>query len=148
MFYIKNGKVYTERELRLSLRNISLPTPLTSEVASQYGFSEYVPAVAQAPQPTPEEIAAKIQNEVIVMAQLRLDTFAQTRMYDGILSLCTYVTSAEPQRAAEAQYGVAVRDATWTKLYQILAEVQAGTRPMPTGFSDIESELPTLNWPN
>jgi hypothetical protein len=29
----------------------------------------------------------------------------------------------------------------------LLAEVQAGTRPMPSGFADIEPELPPLVWP-
>jgi hypothetical protein len=36
---------------------------------------------------------------------------------------------------------------TWARLYELLAEVQAGTRPMPTGFADIEPELPPLVWP-
>ena len=47
----------------------------------------------------------------------------------------------------EGQYAVTARDATWEKLYEILAEVEAGTRPIPTSFSDIESELPVLIWP-
>jgi hypothetical protein len=29
----------------------------------------------------------------------------------------------------------------------MLDEVIAGTRPMPTGFADIEPELPVLTWP-
>lgn len=35
----------------------------------------------------------------------------------------------------------------WAKLYEILAEVETGTRPMPVGFKDIEPELPILQWP-
>lgn len=79
--------------------------------------------------------------------QKRLDDFAKTRNYMGILSLCTYATSAVTKFATEGQYGVDVRDATWTKCYEILAEVDAGTRPIPEGFSDIVSELPELEWP-
>ena len=95
-----------------------------------------------------QQIAARHTKKSIVDAtQQRLDDFARTRNYDGILSLCTYATSTVPKFAAEGQYGVEARDATWAKLYEMLAEVQAGTRPMPTGFADIEPELPVLQWP-
>jgi len=80
--------------------------------------------------------------------QQRLDDFARTRNYDGMLSLCTYATSSNLKFQAEGSYGVDVRDATWSKLYEILAEVEAGTRPLPSGFSEIEGELPVMVWPN
>lgn len=95
------------------------------------------------PPPTPDEIQA----EVVKKTQERLDNFARTRNYDGILSACTYATSTVPKFQVEGQYCVVARDATWTKLYEILAEVQSGTRPLPSGYSDIESELPALVWP-
>lgn len=72
-----------------------------------------------------------------------LDTTAQTRGYDGILSLCTYATTSNATFTKEGQAGVIWRDAVWTKCYEILAEVQAGTREAPT---DIISELPVMNW--
>lgn len=103
---------------------------------------------------SPEQIAANkaaaakaLQDSIVQQTQARLDTFAQTRQYDGILSACTYATSPTPKFAAEGQYCVAQRDATWAKLYEIMAEVQAGTRPVPSSFADIEPELPTLTWP-
>lgn len=103
---------------------------------------------------TPEEAAAyvaeqqaAVQNEIVQRTQERLDAFAQTRGYDGILSLCTYAASSVAQFQAEGQYGVNARDATWGTLYQVLAEIQAGTRAMPTGYADIEPDLPTLTWP-
>lgn len=95
------------------------------------------------PPPTPEQI----QQEIVTATQNRLDTFAQTRNYDGILSACTYATSTVPKFQVEGQYCVESRDATWAKLYEILAEVEAGTRPMPTGYASIENELPVLQWP-
>ena len=82
------------------------------------------------------------------MTQSRLDDFAKTRSYDGILSLATYATSIVPKFQTEGQYGVTARDATWAKLYEVMAEVEAGTRPMPAGYSDIEGELPELSWPD
>lgn len=104
---------------------------------------------------TPEEVTANqaaaaqaLQDSIVSATQDRLDAFARTRNYDGILSLCTYATSAVTKFQAEGQYGVTARDATWAKLYEMLAEVQAGTRPAPSGYADIEPSLPVLNWPN
>jgi hypothetical protein len=102
------------------------------------------PYLADAPPPSPEQIKTMIVDAV----QRRLDDFAKTRAYDGILSAATYATSTVPNFATEGQYAVEVRDATWSKLYQILAEVEAGTRPIPAGYADIEPELPVLAWPN
>lgn len=99
---------------------------------------------------TAEELEADKQaliSGVMEQTQQRLDTFAKTRNYDGILSACTYATSTVPKFKAEGQYCVEARDATWAKLYQIMAEVEAGTRPMPSGFDDVAVELPMLVWP-
>ena len=103
----------------------------------------YPPPEPLPPQPTAEEILKM----VVDATQKRLDDFARTRNYDGILSLCTYATSPNTKFATEGQYGIVARDATWSKLYEMLDEVQAGTRPIPASFADIESELPVLEWP-
>ena len=94
-----------------------------------------------------QERALAVKNQIIDATQKRLDDFAQTRNYDGILSACTYATSAVPKFATEGQYCVEVRDTTWAALYDILGEVQAGTRPQPSGYADIEADLPALTWP-
>lgn len=88
-----------------------------------------------------------LQNDIIERAQKRLDDFAKTRGYDGILSLCSYVSSPTPKFAAEGSYGIVIRDATWAKLYEILAEVTGGARQPPANFEEIELELPILLWP-
>lgn len=100
---------------------------------------------------TPAEITRQqeaLQADIVRQTQARLDAFAQTRNYDGILSACTYASSSVPKFQIEGQYCVDMRDDTWARLYEMLAEVQAGTRPVPTSFADIEPELPTLVWPN
>lgn len=101
-----------------------------------------------------EEVAANqadaaqaLQQSIVDATQRRLDDFARTRNYDGILSACTYATSAVPKFAAEGQYAVQARDATWAALYQFMADVQAGARPAPSGFEDVEPDLPALEWP-
>lgn len=103
------------------------------------------PEQAQANQAAALEV---LQSSIVQATQDKLDNFAQTRNYDGILSAATYATSTIPKFQAEGQYAVFARDLTWAKLYEILAEVEAGTRPVPTGFVDIEPSLPTLNWPS
>lgn len=98
--------------------------------------------------PTPEpKSPEKVYAEIVASVQTRLDDFAATRNYSGIMSACTYATSTVTKFATEAQYCVEVRDATWATCYAIMADVQAGQRPMPTGYADIESELPELVWP-
>lgn len=89
-----------------------------------------------------------LQLSVVEQTQQRLDNFARTRGYDGVLSACTYSDSLVQKFRDEGQYCLAQRDATWAKLYDLLQEVQSGTRPVPSGFSDIEPLLPVLTWPN
>lgn len=106
-----------------------------------YDGVNFTPPVVK--QPTPEEIMLSIVNAT----QARLDTFAKTRNYDSILSACSYATSKTIKFQVEGQYCVEIREATWNKLYEILAQVEAGTRVAPTSFTDIEAELPALAWP-
>ena len=94
------------------------------------------------PPPSPQEIIAQYTTAV----QLRLDTFFQSRGYDGILSAATYATSSVLKFQAEGQYAVEARDATWAACYSILADVQGGQRAMPSQ-DELLAELPALVWP-
>lgn len=99
---------------------------------------------------TPDEIEARLQAlqaGIVHQTQQRLDAFARTRNYDNILSACTYASSKVAKFAAEGQYAVTARDDTWDTLHTIMLGVQAGTHSMPSGFEDIEPELPVLTWP-
>lgn len=95
------------------------------------------------PAPSPEAILETMRKAI----QAHLDTKPKERLYDGILSLCTYATSTNPKFAAEGQAGVAWRDACWAKGYEIMAEVQAGTRDIPT-VEELLAELPVFRWPD
>jgi len=77
--------------------------------------------------------------------QSHLDTFAQTKNYDSILSACTYATSAIPKFAREGQDAVNARDTTWAACYTLLEAVQAGVATI-TSESDFLSYLPKLEW--
>lgn len=85
--------------------------------------------------------------------QSRLDDFAKTRQYDNIKSAGSYVGCSVPRFAIEGGYCRDKMAETWDALIAIMAAVQAGNWPttgagqVPTGYSDIESALPTLEWP-
>lgn len=77
--------------------------------------------------------------------QARLDAFAQTRGYAHILSAASYSGSTIPRFAADAIRAISERDRTWTRAYQLLAEVQAGTR-QPLTLEQIMAEIPEPTW--
>lgn len=170
-----NKYPYTDADLRQDNPQVSFPSEITEETRNSFGVHlvetapkplfnasthkliEGNPSGSSSAwvqtwdvvELSEEEVSKKIQNltEKIVQAtQDRLDSFARTRNYDGILSACTYATSNVPKFSREGQAAVNLRDATWAALYQILEEVQAGQREAPTGFSDIEHLLPPLEW--
>lgn len=102
----------------------------------------------------------ELQDNIVTATQKRLDDFGLTRGYSSTDSLAKYQNISDAEIAAlpvadqatvtkfrtECRY-LAVKIAqTWSVLYAGLAEVQAGTRPMPTGYADIEPLLPPLNW--
>ena len=104
---------------------------------------------------------AELQRLIVGATQDRLDAFAMTRGYDNVNSAAKYkdITDAEiaampvneqplvMQFRAECRYLAIATARTWARLYIVLGEVQAGTRPVPAGFQDIEPELPALEWP-
>lgn len=92
-----------------------------------------------------ESNPAYIIAEAVKAAQARLDTFAKEKGYDNILSACSYATSTNPTFAAEAATCIALRDATWATFYTLQAEIQAGTRQMPTK-EELVTLLPVLIW--
>lgn len=103
-------------------------------------------ALLEKPEKPQSVIVEEMYQDFVSNIQARLDDFAKTRNYDGILSLCSYATSLNDKFKAEGQYGVEARDATWAKGYALLDEVLAGTRQVPT-WEEVEAELPVLEWP-
>lgn len=117
------------------------PEPLGRALYAKAIEGEFGPIAPYtvAPEATISELTRQIQK--------RLDDFAKTRNYDGILSACTYATSTVTKFQAEGQYCVQARDATWAAGYALMAEVLGGQRPVPSSIADIEADLPELEWP-
>lgn len=101
------------------------------------------PILVAPPPPTAEQMQASFTSAI----QARLDAWARTRNYDGILSACSYAASSVPKFQAEGQRAVDLRDQTWAAGYEVLADVMNGQRAMPTSLADIEADLPALEWP-
>lgn len=82
------------------------------------------------------------EQDVISTVQNLLDTTAQSKRYDNMLSLSTYVNSTVPKFKAEAETGIAWRDGCWSTCYDILAsDIEI------TSIDEVLSQLPSIVWP-
>lgn len=81
-----------------------------------------------------------------IEVQARLDKFARERAYDNMVSCITYRDSAVNQFRDDANRCITIRDTTWATLYAYLAQVQAGTQPVPKNRSYFMSLLPATTW--
>ena len=75
-----------------------------------------------------------------------LDEFAQSRGYDNIISLTTYINDPNPDYVAEANRGIYLRSVWWTTLTAIMNDVLSGTRVLPASWEELQAELPELSW--
>ena len=93
-----------------------------------------------------EEFLASTKSRLTSAIQSMLDDKAKERNYDSILSLCSYATSPTAKFSDEGQAGVSWRDEVWAKGYAILADVESGSRAIPT-VDELLAELPDFAWP-
>lgn len=124
---------YAKRNDNLGWRSVSGPDDCGPDEA----YSETQPVL----EPQPEQILASLTQAM----QAHLDAEAQTRRYDNIKSAALRAGYPGPFH----DEGVAA--ATWMDTcfalgYTILAEVQAGTRSMPTE-AELIALLPPMVWP-
>ena len=118
--------------------NADTKTVLVTDVLTNYTADELaVMAVAY------EAAAVKAYGDAV---QSHMDAECHLHVYEGILSLCTYVTSPSTKFSTEGQAGVVWRDACWAHTYGALAEVKAGVRTEPT-VEELIAELPAMVWP-
>ena len=94
-------------------------------------------------EPTTEELRASIQQQLTQAVQNVLDSKAQELLYDNCLSVCSYIDTGVPKFDAEGKAFRAWRSQVWAKGYEILAQVQAGERAIPTE-AELIAELPQL----
>jgi hypothetical protein len=167
----------SQSEIRAAHPNISFPVPFTPPAGYSWvfpapqppydpvtqGVCEIAPALTDKGHweqqwqvyAFPAETAAlnqaakaqQIKDSITQATQARLDAFAQARGYDDIKSATGYAGCSVPRFSIEGVYARDIRAQTWAVLFDIMDQVVAKTRPMPSGYADIEAELPALVWP-
>lgn len=91
---------------------------------------------------------AEQQIAAIVKAMEQLfDSTAQSRRYDNRTTCALRAGYAGPFQAEGIAFATWM-DACNAMAYQMLAEVQAGTRPMPETVADALALLPAMQWPD
>jgi len=91
--------------------------------------------------------AAQLKPMLTAAVQSHLDATAQAHGYDNIYTACTYADEpAVAQFQAEGQALRAWRSRVWAHCHQVMAEVMAATRPVPTA-AELVAELPALVMP-
>ena len=88
-------------------------------------------------------VKARIQEALTSAVQARLDTMARGYGYDDCHSACTYVDTGVAKFDAEGRAFRKWRSSVWAKCYEVLAEVNAGERAIPSEDT-LLGELPEL----
>ncbi len=91
-------------------------------------------------------LVGRVAELIAAHVQKRLDTFAQTKGFDGILSAASYKGDADPVFNEEGTRASTLRTDTWKAFYAYQDGVLAGTTPVPKTLADIDAVLPALTW--
>lgn len=95
----------------------------------------------------PQKLANVLLPKLIDAVQAHMDAAAKARGYDDIKSAVTYAEEpAVPRFQLEGQAFRAWRSLCWATGYTVLAQVEAGQRPVPTE-AELIAELPPLVLP-
>lgn len=111
------------------------------EVEQGYDGNWYLQGYA--PKKPKEQVEVEIQKQLTDAVQGVLDKKAQELLYDNCLSVCSYIDTGVPKFDAEGRAFRSWRSQVWANGYEILAQVQAGERGIPTE-AELIAELPEL----
>ncbi|MGE8567482.1 MAG: hypothetical protein ACN6PV_13510 [Achromobacter sp.] len=90
---------------------------------------------------------AEIQASKMALVQEHMDAAARSLRYDSIANAITYAEEpAVPKFQAEGLAFRAWRSLVWARCYEILAEVKAGERDVPSD-GELIDQLPRLQLP-
>jgi hypothetical protein len=126
----------THSEIRAAFPNTSLPAILTDDFIESLGLDAVAP-----PPPPPPTVA-----DFDAALTAHLDAVARSRRYDNRITCALRAGYAGPFQAEGQAF------ATWMDncnmiAYTLLAEVQAGTRALPTSTQALLAEMPAMTWP-
>lgn len=100
-------------------------------------------AMLEKPEKPKDVILKELEAQYTAFVQHILDTEAQKLGYDNCNSVCSYVDTGVAKFDAEGVAFRKWRSAVWAMGYELLAEVQASARPIPTEAELVEL-LPKL----
>lgn len=92
-----------------------------------------------------QEQTKQLTNQFTNAVQKWMDTKAQERGYDNIISACTYAFSSDSVFAKEGTAAKEWRDKVWRYCYDVVADVVSGKRDIPS-TNELLNELPKLEW--
>ena len=144
--FVENGSLIGVGQVRMmngSIQNVEISQDVFEsylEEPSKYVYLNNSLSLNPAFEKTQQE---KIQKKLTQSVQDILDAKAQELLYDSCLSVCSYIDTGVPKFDAEGRAFRAWRSAVWAKGYEILAQVQAGQRAIPTE-EQLIAELPKL----
>lgn len=95
--------------------------------------------------PTEEEIKEQTKQYLLFEVDELLDKTVQARGYDNIAKCVTYEGDIDPIFNREGTAAKQWRSKVYRACYNILAEIEAGNRPIPT-VEELLAELPKIDW--
>lgn len=128
-----------------------MPVDVVALTAEQYAAMRSVKGrrlvggVIVEPVVDPEALQAAMKEDLGHAIQSHVDKVARARDADSGVLLASYVTSTIPAWAADAVAFIAWRDAVWLACYGVLADVEAGTRAIPS-HAELIGLLPDPPW--
>jgi len=143
--YAVEVPVIEDNKVRVSYNVIAytLEQLLNMNKSESVGFPNKAPVAIADVEPA---LLQRIVSLTTAYVQDKLDTFAQEKGYDSLLSATSYKDSQVSQFVTDALKAIVARDNMWTCLHDYLNNVNAGSDPVPVTFTDITSRLPILSW--
>lgn len=86
-----------------------------------------------------------LQQKYTKLVQNYMDKAVQVKGYDDVFTCVSYVDSTDEIFKREANIVLAWRDKVWRMCYEVLAEVKAGKRAVPSE-AELLAMLPKLEW--
>jgi hypothetical protein len=134
------GKLLRNDDFREEHGIIEIPDPIRGDDETQYTQEIDVEPWVLITDKSPEHIEQLLINKLTNGVQAHLDSEAQTKGYDNILSASSYAGFNNAFQA-EAISFLEWRSLVWTYAYQVLDDVKADLRPAPS-IEELIAELP------
>lgn len=139
------GRLLKDAEFRELHGIFEIPDPIRGNDETQFTQEIDVEPWVVIVDKAPEQIEQAIQHKLTVGVQAYLDSQAQEKGYDSILSACSYASYSNIFQQ-EAISFLEWRSNVWAYAYQVIDDIKSETRTIPT-IEQLLAELPVRNIP-